>query len=371
MRILHLNDRLSTRGGADQHLLGVLEWLSVEHEVFLAVGRVDPDAPAPEKVQVRVHRGLDSLGSGATGLVELARELRPDVIHVHNVMNPQALEEAAALGAVMTVQDHRTFCPGSGKLTGDAEPCREPTSHGLCARKCFPDAVEYFSQIFSRTRRRLRAVLGMQKLTVLSEYMRRELLQLGAASEQVEVIPPFVRGLPQDGPAPTGPPCVLAVGRLVSVKGVFDVAEAWRRSGVGLPLVMAGTGSARTALEKMGIEVTGWLDRGGLAGLYRRAACVVMAPRWQEPYGIVGLEALRMGAPIVAWDSGGVREWLPHPPLPWGDIDALARAIAVAAGAPRPAPRAVVDANWAELQMARLSELYRSLESVASGCHST
>jgi len=128
---------------------------------------------------------------------------------------------------------------------------------------------------------------------------------------------------------------VLFVGRLVEAKGVRDAVAAWRRSGVDLPLVLAGTGPLRAELtaqasqgEGPEIEVLGWVERDRLPGLYRRARALLLPSRWQEPFGIVGLEALSFGVPVVAWESGGVPEWHPGPGLvPWGDVEALARAL--------------------------------------------
>jgi glycosyltransferase involved in cell wall biosynthesis len=130
---------------------------------------------------------------------------------------------------------------------------------------------------------------------------------------------------------------VLFVGRLVEAKGARDAVEAWRRSGVDLPLVMAGTGplrgelSARAARLGSGLEVLGWVERDRLSGLYRRARALLLPSRWQEPFGITGIEALSFGVPVVAWESGGVGEWHPGPGLVrWGDVAGLARALAEA-----------------------------------------
>ena len=190
-------------------------------------------------------------------------------------------------------------------------------------------------------------------MVVLSRYMREELRVAGLDAARVFVVPPFVRrleGLPSDGPA-----CVLFVGRLVAGKGALEAAQAWRDSGVDLPLLVAGAGPLRPDLERLGAQVLGWLDRGALASLYARARVVVMASRWQEPFGIVGLEALASGVPVAAWDSGGVREWHPGDGLVrWGDVPALARAIREQAGR-RAAPPAGFDR---ESLMARLHAVY-------------
>jgi glycosyltransferase involved in cell wall biosynthesis len=163
---------------------------------------------------------------------------------------------------------------------------------------------------------------------VLSAYMRTELVDAGVPADRIRIVPPAVRSLPADGPADgsvDGSRCVLFAGRLVEAKGVWDAVEAWRTSDLELPLVLAGTGPLRPQLEAAGLNVTGWLSRAALARLYRRAAVVLMPSRWQEPFGIVGLEALSLGVPVAAWESGGVAEWHPaRDRVAWGDLQALA-----------------------------------------------
>ena len=143
----------------------------------------------------------------------------------------------------------------------------------------------------------------------------------------------MVHDLDPDVPA-DGSPCILFAGRVVEAKGIREALDAWRRSGSALPFVVAGTGPLRREIEAEGVEVLGWLDRRRLSAAYRRAAVLVMPSRWQEPFGIVGLEALTLGTPVAAWDSGGVREWHPGGELlvPWGDLDGLAAALRRAPG---------------------------------------
>lgn len=356
MRILHLSDRLSDRGGAHRHLLGILEHLSLAHEVTLAVGAREPGVEAP--CPVLEVEGLAARESQPVALDDLASALRPDVVHLHTVVNPAALAWAAGRPAVMTVQDHRYFCPGRGKWTLAGAACAMALSREACGA-CFEDGA-YFDATWSLTQARLAAVRRL-RLVTLSEYMRRELRAAGCDGP-IEVIPPFVHALaPQAASAEPG--CVLFVGRLARAKGVWDAVEAWRRSGLAWPLVFAGTGPERAALEQAGARVLGWLDRSRLSAVLARARVLVLPSRWQEPFGIAGLEALHCGVPVAAWDSGGVREWHTGDGLvPWGDLDGLAAALRRLAGT-RAQPPAGFER---EALMRRLLAVYESMRRPAA-----
>ncbi len=324
MRILHVADRLSDRGGADLALLGLLDALSDgRHLMHVAVGRDDGAVRPPCPVTV-VPR-LDARTRADVDLDPLLAGFRPDLVHVHNVVNPEVLAWAVGVDAVMTVQDHRFFCPGRGKWTADGRVCGDAMGRDVCAG-CFDDPG-YFESTLELTAQRLESLRRL-RVTVLSSYMKRELTQVGVPAERITVVPPVVHGLDLDLRA-DGPPCVLFAGRVVEAKGIREAIAAWRRSGSDLPFVVAGTGPLRREIEAEGVEVLGWLDRRRLSAAYRRAAVLVMPSRWQEPFGIVGLEALTLGTPVAAWDSGGVREWHPGGELlvPWGDVDGLARAL--------------------------------------------
>ena len=162
-------------------------------------------------------------------------------------------------------------------------------------------------------------------------------------------------------------PCALFVGRLVDAKGPGAAVDAWRGSDLfrDLPLVLAGTGSARQELTRVaagirgaGIDLPGWVSHPALGALYRRARVLILPCRWQEPFGIVGLEALSLGVPVAAWPSGGVEQWHPGPLVPQGDVAALgAEAARLARG-----PRATMPPGFGEAElMQRLHRLYREL----------
>ena len=62
-----------------------------------------------------------------------------------------------------------------------------------------------------------------------------------------------------------------------------------------------------------------------------QARVVVFPSMWNEPFGIVGLEAMARRKPVVAFDVGGVREWLAHDRtglvVERGNVEAMATAI--------------------------------------------
>jgi glycosyltransferase involved in cell wall biosynthesis len=65
-----------------------------------------------------------------------------------------------------------------------------------------------------------------------------------------------------------------------------------------------------------------------IAIFYRECSVVAVSSVWPEPFGAVGLEAMRFGLPVVAFDAGGIREWLTNGQngflVPWMDRAAFA-----------------------------------------------
>lgn len=99
----------------------------------------------------------------------------------------------------------------------------------------------------------------------------------------------------------------LMVGRLVAYKN-FDLAiQAFNR--LGWPLMIVGTGvegKRLRAMAKPNITFLGQVDDQRLSELYRESAGVVFPQ--EEDFGIVPLEAMASGRPVVALRRGGATE---------------------------------------------------------------
>jgi glycosyltransferase involved in cell wall biosynthesis len=150
-----------------------------------------------------------------------------------------------------------------------------------------------------------------------------ELARLGAARSRITVVP---SGVDVDQFRPDGPaaergdrPRVLCIGRLVPRKGFDTVIRAL----VGVPraeLVIAGGPAAdelagdpeAARLTRLAerfevadrVRLVGAVARPDVPALLRSADLVVCTP-WYEPFGLVPLEAMACGVPVVASAVGG------------------------------------------------------------------
>jgi len=111
---------------------------------------------------------------------------------------------------------------------------------------------------------------------------------------------------------------LLFVGRLVSVKGADLAIETLlrlRANGADTTLTICGDGPEREALERQvadagladRVTFEGWTAPDDLAVHYRTSELLLVPSRY-EPFGIVALEAIAGGCPVVAAHTGGLPE---------------------------------------------------------------
>jgi glycosyltransferase involved in cell wall biosynthesis len=113
---------------------------------------------------------------------------------------------------------------------------------------------------------------------------------------------------------------VAFVGRMTVLKGgdllVDAIAQASARLGRTIRLLLIGDGPQRAAWERRASDrrvpctAVGWLNGDERWTVLRQVTLLALPSSWPEPFGLVGLEAAALGIPAVAFDVGGVREWL-------------------------------------------------------------
>ncbi|MDU0258281.1 glycosyltransferase [Streptomyces sp. PU10] len=258
---------------------------------------------------------------------ELAARLRaerPDVVHVHNVfplLSPSVLAACADAGvpAVATLHNYTQVCP-PGTLQREGRSCTEcvgaatplPAVRHGCYRNSRLATVPLAVSL-SVNRRRWWS--GVERFFCISAAQRDVLVAAGMPAERLAVKHNFVPD-PDARRSGTGEH-VLYLGRLAEAKGVRLLMAAWDEvaagGGVGVPLVIAGTGP----LEG---EVTAWAagrDDVRCVGLYdpeqcrravARSVAVVAPSTWLEAFGLVVVEAMAAGVPTVAAGHGAFVE---------------------------------------------------------------
>ena len=351
MRVLLANDGIDDPGGVDTYLRAIAAALRARgHDVaYLHYARGERGSNFPADPAFGV------LDTGLHTALRHAAAWRPDAVFSHN-MQPLDVESALLRRWPVVKMMHGYFGTCISGHKAYARPSRKPCGKRFDAvclayffpRRCGASSPGRMTRQYLWARRQQKLFPRYAAIVVASEHMRAEYVRNGAVAGRVHVVPLFAPRQ-EGGRALATPRDVLFLGRMTDLKGgdllVRAVGHASRALGRDVALVMAGDGPARGAWESLAraervrAEFTGWVDPAERARLLGRAVVLVVPSVWPEPFGLVGLEAAAAGVPAIAFDVGGIREWLRDgvsgiavtgPPA----VDSLGAAIAAVYGDP-------------------------------------
>lgn len=310
-------------GGQNVHVACLAEGLArMGVDVVVHTRRDDPEPPAWMDVDAgyavhHVDAGppealpkdalLPYMGAFGRGLLASWADDRPDVVHAHFWMSGLAALRAGRAAGVPVAQTFHALGLVKRRHQGSADTSPE-----------------------TRTAHEARIMREADRLIATCSDEVFELLHGGAQRQRVSVVPCGVdtdRFRP-DGPrAPRGRrPRLLAVGRLVPRKGVDDAIRALARLRDAELVVAGGPPAHRRDTDPevarlRGVAVAagvadrvvfrGAVSRDEMPALMRSADVVVCAP-WYEPFGIVPLEAMACGVPVVGSRVGGLLDTVVH-----------------------------------------------------------
>jgi glycosyltransferase involved in cell wall biosynthesis len=166
---------------------------------------------------------------------------------------------------------------------------------------------------------------------------------------------------------------LLFLGRIEEKKGPDLAVQVARK--LGRPLILAGPvvdeeffdRAIRPFLNRQ-IRYVGVVNHRQKTELFGRAACVLMPSRWEEPFGLVAVEAMACGTPVVALARGALPE-LVEPGLTGYLIrneETLADSVERAVQLDRAAIRARAAARF---DMTVVAELYSELYTQVAMAH--
>ena len=259
----------------------------------------------------------------------IARELaaeRADVVHAqHSLSALGALAGAEPERVAVTVRDHWPVCFWSTRISrGALCPGCGVAAMSRCVdgRVGVPAPLSWGAIPYMRGDLALkRAALGRAGANLaVSRAIGDELRAAGIP--RVEVIPNVVDAA--EARAVAAAPCscplperfLLFIGKLEENKGARLLVPAVAAARTGLPLVVLGEGSLAHSLKfeataaGVPLVMRGWAEREDVLRALGRATVLVFPSLWPEPLSRVLLEALALGTPVAAMDTGGTREIL-------------------------------------------------------------
>ncbi|MDF3056460.1 MAG: glycosyltransferase [Rariglobus sp.] len=328
MRLLFVHDRFGALAGAEVNvLLTATELQRRGHNISLVHG---PCTGKDEQAwRDTFQRRLEFTSSDPVALLRSAIEaFSPEAIFVHKMSDLDVIEALSTCGVPVArmVHDHDLYCMRGYKY--------HYFSRQICTRAASPFCIFPCGASLARDphsrfplrwvgyldkRREIELNRRFARMIVATDYMRDELLRNGFLPAQIETHAPVPMVADKKEPSSfDARNRIVYAGQIVRGKGVDILLEALALVTVPFECVILGDGNHRAYCERLSrtlgladrVKFAGFVSQEKVAGFYRDASLAVMSSVWPEPFGAVGLEAMRHGLPVVAFDAGGIREWL-------------------------------------------------------------
>lgn len=190
-------------------------------------------------------------------------------------------------------------------------------------------------------------IANIDYFSAITSELRQHLVSLGIDPERIRGIPNFSLLVPVAAPAANDhvPPVFVTLGRFVKKKGFLELLQAFHRyvREVGpARLLIGGSGPEEGVLRSFvathGLEASvtfvGWVEN---VAAFLEQGDIFVLPSLDEPFGIVLLEAMAVGKPIVATRTSGPNDLLTDDAgyfVQVGDVADLLRGLSAAAGEP-------------------------------------
>lgn len=347
MRLLYVHERFGSLAGAEANaLITATELGKRGHQLGILHGPPTGKNEAAWNTAFPSRYPIQNGDATSERVIAALDEFKPDVIYVHKTSDLQVLQALVGSGVplVRMVHDHDIYCLRSYKYNYFTRNiCTRPASL-YCIFPCLGTVVRNpeggLPLRFASYTDKLREIQlnhQFQRMFVVTTYMRDELLRNGFDPARIRIHPPV--------PRPADPSLrstfsdrnlIVYAGQIIRGKGVDVLLEALARVKSHFECIILGDGNHRAHCEalsrKLGLDdrVTfkGFVPQEELKAYYRECSVVALSSVWPEPIATIGLEVMRYALPVVAFDAGGIRDWLLDGHngylVPWMDRDAYA-----------------------------------------------
>ena len=330
MRALLITDWLAGGGGAEVYMAGVRDGLRAAGEDVRLLTSSAGSA-GDDTAEYRAY-GTDRLSAKAVlqivnpfallTLRSALREFRPEVVFLNMFeyqLSPGILAPLRRVPTVLMVSDYKGICPIGSKLLPSGRLCQDRAGVVCWRSGCLSlphwlrDQPRY--ALLRAGRKHVNRVLAC------SRWVQRELEQNGVQSEHLTL--PVAAPGRSFSRRPAAHPLFVYCGRLDRTKGLPLLLHAFARLRTTVPaaqLRIVGAGPERAMLEQLvqtldlssAVTFRGWVAPAEVEGELVDAWSVVVPSLWAEPLGLVALEAVVRGVPVIASGRGGLGEVVEH-----------------------------------------------------------
>lgn len=336
MRILHVNKFFDFHGGAEIYMHRLMRLQrAMGHEVHAFSTKSPRNVSSEDETHFvkrydldRRENPLKDIKKAANYLwnIEARREmqhlldeLKPDVIHIHNLyhhLSSSVLQPIRAMNipAVQTLHDYKLACPNYKMFTkgSPCERCKTGDYWNAVRNRCLttqwlPNVLAAMEMGMTKSRQSYERTIGL--FLCPSRFMKEKMEDWGEPSGKLRYVPN-----PTDLPkqmAPRGGGYLAYIGRLSLEKGL----EGFLRAAAHvpeLPIKLVGKGPEeahlRTLCDELGakhVEFVGFLPPERAEEVRRRAEGIILPSIWYENASLAALEAMADGLPLLTTRIGG------------------------------------------------------------------
>ena len=361
MRILHLLHDFPPEsvGGVEVHVQRLTQALeALGHDVAIVAGTSSQEPVLQSTRNVwRLQRSRRDARHTAHDpefsrqFATIIREFRPDIVHVHHLMNlcwsMPLVARLQGARVVFSVHDYWLRCPQMLLMTAAGEECSGPGLDLRCAR-CVPGAEARSSMVVLKALARKAAgrvvLLACNRVIAPSALVEDLLSQWGVSRSRIRRIP---YGVPRlESRARADRPGLRTtfgyVGAIKPHKGLTCLFRAFGKLGPAVKAELQVFGDIQRdphfarrlsylAANVPRIRFAGAFPPHDLEAVLSRLDVLVVPSLWRETGPQVAREALAGGVPVLASDIGGLREVVVPGRngilFPAGDADTLAHQI--------------------------------------------
>ena len=254
-------------------------------------------------------------------LARTIAEFAPDLVHVKMFLwqlSPSILSALRHVPAVYHIVTYKPICPNGRKTLPNGRSCETSPGAACLLGGCL--TAQSWVVMMAQNLLWRRSQIAFDRFVTISKVMQQRLEAEGVGPCEV-----IANGCPVRPARPmlSGDPIIAYAGRLSSEKGVDVLINAFASTQRKVPdaaLWIAGEGPEADELKQLARRLgvydrtvfMGSLNREELERRFDDAWVQVVPSVWDEPFGIVAIEAMMRGTAVVASDGGGLRECVRH-----------------------------------------------------------